>query len=122
MATATLQQFQRHVWDALPVRKAAVGPEIISDAVMIAVQQWPSEPLSMVDRASPAEADLMHRLGWDIRRMLELLYGYERFVGFWLIGLKTLVPQVIEVIRVWWRARKDNRAKISVWRRKWCNG
>ena len=119
MTTATIQQFQRYVWETLPVRKAAVGPEIVGDAVLIAVQHWPSDRLSEVDPNSPAEVDLMHRLGWDIRRILECIYGSERFVGYWLIGLRTLIPQLIDVVRVWWRKRKDNRAKIGIWRRKW---
>lgn len=122
MVTATLPQFQHYVWETLPIRKSVVGREIVDDAVMLAVQQWPAEELSMVDAKSPQEVALLHRTMWDVRRMLELLYGSERFLGYWLVGMRALLPHLIDVVRVWWRKRKDNRAKVAIWRRKWCNG
>lgn len=122
MVTATLQQFQRYVWETLPIRKSVVGREIVDDAVTLAIQQWPSEELSMVDAKSPQEIAILHRVAWDVRRMLELLYGAERFLGFWLVGMRALLPHLIDVVRDWWRRRKDNRAKVIIWRRKWCNG
>jgi hypothetical protein len=104
------------------MHRSIVGREVVDDAVMIAVQQWPSDELSQSGSRSPEEMVLMHRLAWDVRRMLELLYGSDRFLSHWMIGLRFLIPQMLNVMRDWWRKRKDNRAKIIVWRRKWCNG
>lgn len=122
MTTATLPQFQKYVWETVPLREAVVGRAVVDDLVMIAVQQWPVEALSDAPARSEQEAEAMHRLAWDVRRMMELLYGHEKFVTYWIVSLRSLVPHVLEVIRTWWRRRKDNRAKIVIWRRKWCNG
>jgi hypothetical protein len=104
------------------MHRSIVGREVVDDAVMIAVQQWPSDELSQAASKSPEEMVLMHRLAWDVRRMMELLYGAERFLSDWMIGLRFLIPQMLGVMRDWWRRRKDNRAKVITWRRKWCNG
>lgn len=121
MTTATLAQFQTFVWESLPVRKSVVGREVVDDIVMLAVQQWPVAEMSEAKDKPEAEAALMHRLAWDVRRMAELLYGQDRFVGIWIVGLKALLPHVLEIMRTWWHRRKDNRAKIVIWRRKWTN-
>ena len=122
MVTATLPQFQHFVWESVSMHRAVVGREAVDDAVMIAVQQWPSDELSKTASKSPEEMVLLHKLAWDVRRMMELLYGTERFLAFWLVGFRYLLPQMIDVMRGWWRRRKDNRAKVIIWRRKWCNG
>lgn len=118
-STATISQFQRYVWESLPIRKEAIDREFIDDLVLIAVQQWPAEDLSQASPGSADEAAAMRQLQWDIRRMLEFVYGEQRFNGYWILGARTVIPQAVEVIRQWWRRRKDNRAKISIWRRRW---
>jgi hypothetical protein len=40
-------------------------------------------------------------------------------MAYWTVGLRTLIPNAVEIIYDWWRRRKDNRAKIITWRRKW---
>jgi len=119
MTTATLSQFQMYVWEALPVRKAVVGREVVDDIVTLAVQQWPVEDMSEANSDPKQESALMHRLAWDVRRMMEVIYGADRFVGLWVVGLKAVLMQVLEVMRTWWHRRKDNRAKIVIWRRRW---
>lgn len=118
-STATIRQFQRFVWESLPIRREALGQEFISDIVLLAVQQWPAEELSQAAPDTPEEAEAIRSLQWDIRRMAEFIYGEERFAGFWLLGARAVIPLVVEVIRKWWRRRKDNRAKIGIWRRRW---
>jgi hypothetical protein len=118
-STATLPQFQTYVWNMLPVRREAVGREIVDDIVLVAVQLWPSEALSQLEPGSSEEADELRRLAWSIRRILEFVYGSTRFNGYWLLGANSVVLIIIEVMRVWWRKRKDNRAKIGIWRRRW---
>ena len=118
-STATIPQFQRYVWESLPIRKEAIDREFVDDIVLIAIQQWPSDEMSESSPGSAEEADLIRRLHWDIRRMLELTYGPDRFNGYWILGARIVIPQAVEVIRKWWRRRKDNRAKIGIWRRRW---
>lgn len=118
-STATLSQFQRYVWESLPLRREAMDQEFVDDLVLIAVQQWPNDELSQASAGSEEEAELIRRLQWDIRRLLELTYGQERFNGYWILGARIVIPQAVEVIRKWWRRRKDNRAKIGIWRRRW---
>lgn len=118
-STATIPQFQRYVWESLPIRKEAIDREFVDDLVLITIQQWPAEELSQASPGSAEEADAIRRLQWDIRRIMELTYGQDRFMGYWLLGARTVIPQLVEVIRRWWRRRKDNRAKIVIWRRRW---
>lgn len=118
-STATLPQFQNYVWNLLPIRREAVGREMVDDIVLVAVQLWPTEALSQLDAGSTEEADELRRLAWSIRRILEFVYGSVRFNGYWLLGANSVVLMVIDIMRAWWRKRKDNRAKIGIWRRRW---
>ena len=117
--TSNLPQFHRYVWECLPIRREAVGREVIDDVVLIAMQMWPVEPLSQVDGDTQEEVIALRAVCIDIRRMLSFVYGDERFEGYWIIGLHTLIPKVVDIINDWWRRRKDNRAKLITWRRKW---
>lgn len=121
MPTTTLSQFQSYVWESLPIRKAVLDREVVDDIVLLAVQQWPIEQFSSVEPGSQEEHVVLHAVAWDVRRMIELLYGHDRFVGYWLIGMRVLLPYTLEIMLKWWRKRKDNRAKIILWRRKWVN-
>ena len=109
------------MWEMCPVRREVLEREVVDDMVTLAVQQWPAEELSSVDPSSQEEVALMHRLAWDVRRMLEVIYGHERFLGLWIVGVKALLPHLLSVMLAWWRKRKDNRAKIIIWRRRWAN-
>lgn len=118
-ATATLPQFQNYVWELLPIRREAVGRELVNDIVLAAVQFWPSDELSQAASGSQEEATEMRRVAWSVRRVVEFVYGQDRFQGYWLMGAKSVLSMILEIIRMWWRRRKDNRAKIAIWRRKW---
>lgn len=117
--TASLQQFQRYVWESLPIRKEAIEREVIDDLVMIAVQCWPAEKLSQTDTGTQEELVVLSSVSADIRRMLTLIYGEDRFRACWIVALRSLIPQAVGVINHWWQRRKDNRAKLNTWRRKW---
>ena len=117
--TSTIQQFQRYVWECLPIRKESVDRELINDVVLAAIQFWPVELIAQTQPGSQEEAIVLSVLSQDIRRVLQFVYGDERFRGYYLIGLRTLIPQSVNVINQWWQSRKDNRAKINTWRRKW---
>lgn len=93
--------------------------EAIYDVTLVAVQCWPAELLSQTPPDTQEELVVLRALCMDIQRILTCVYGEERFKGIWLIGLSVLIPKVVDVINDWWRRRKDNRAKITMWRRKW---
>lgn len=117
--TSNLPQFQRYVWESLPVRREVIGREMVDDAVLVAVQHWPTESLSECDHNSKEELVLMSDLATDISRILTVVYGDDRYRAVWLLGLRSLIYQTLAVITDWWRRRKDNRAKMTTWRRKW---
>ena len=117
--TSNIPQFQRYVWESLPIRREAVGREAIDDVTLVVLQFWPVETLSQAGPDTQEEVIVLRGLVIDIRRVLSFVYGAERFEGFWLIGLHALIPRVIDVTNDWWRRRKDNRAKMNAWRRKW---
>lgn len=121
-ATTTLQQFQEFVYDQLPFNKGRVGREVIYDAVAVAVQEWPDKELLTAGAGSPEEEQATAELAKSIRRHLEVTYGEERFGVLWLIALQLLMPYIIEAILKWWRRRKEHKARIRIWRRKWVNG
>lgn len=117
--TSNLPQFQRFVWESLPIRKEAVGREAIDDVTILAVQMWPVEHLSQTELKTAEETVVLKAACQDIRRILAFVYGEDRFKGMWILGLHSMIPAVVEVVNGWWRTRKDNRAKLTMWRRKW---
>lgn len=117
--TATIEELQRYVWELLPTRKLAINREVAHDAVIVAVQCWPVELLSQAAVGSQECVQALNSLVNDIRRILSCVYGTDRFRAYWAVGLRTLIPNAVEIIYDWWRRRKDNRAKIITWRRKW---
>lgn len=115
--TSTLTQFQRFVWESMPIRKEAVGQEVVYDIVTVAIQLWPTEHLS---QAEDKQIDIvLSSLVSDIRRILSCVYSEERFDGFWILGAKALTPRIVNLIYDWWKRRKDNQAKVAHWRRRW---
>lgn len=101
----------------MPIRKEAVGQEMIYDAVIVAVQLWPVEHLAQSEKDQ--EAVVLNVLCRDVQRILRCLYGEERFQGYWILGMQRMLPVLIDVMHDWWKRRKDNRAKLGLWRRKW---
>ena len=117
--TSTIRQFQDYMWNSLPVRRAAVGREVIDDVVLLAIQFWPVEELSQAAPRSKEEFVSLADLADDIRRVFVLVYGLERVEALLLLGLDKINPLVIDNLCDWWRRRKDNRAKLIIWRRRW---
>lgn len=91
----------------------------MDDIVLVAIQLWPVEHLSQVDSRSQEQAVVLAALSADVRRILEAIYGEERFRGYRMMGLSPMVLTVISVMHDWWHRRKDNRAKMNTWRRRW---
>jgi hypothetical protein len=112
-------QFQAFVWSELPPRRSRLGREMVADIVALAVQEWPSELLSQCDALSAEETKALADLAENIKRQAQLLYGERKFRSLWIIALQLLLPLILEVILAWWRDRKVNRGKITLWRRHW---
>ena len=96
-----------------------MGREMVDDIVLVAVQLWPVEHLSQADANSQEQVVVLAALAADVRRILEAVYGEDRFRGYRLLGVNQAILRVIEAIHGWWHRRKDNRAKMNTWRRKW---
>lgn len=122
LPTRTLEQLQAWVWSELPVRKNLAGKEAVFDAVSAAVHEWPDELLSSSPAGSDQEMAAMLSLSKSVRRHMALVYGEKQFGSIWIVALQILLPLIVDLILKWWRRRKEHRARIRMWRRKWVNG
>lgn len=122
LPTRTLEQLQEWVWSELPVRKNVAGKEAVFDAVSAAVHEWPDEDLSSSRAGSDQEMAAMLNLSKSIKRHMALVYGDQKFGSVWVVALQILLPLIVDLILKWWRRRKEHRARIRIWRRKWVNG
>lgn len=120
--TRTLEQFQEWVWSELPVRKNLAGREAVFDAVSAAIHEWPDDELSSLTSGSDQEMECMLTLSRSVRRHLALVYGDRHFASIWVPALQILLPLIVDLILKWWRRRKEHRARVRMWRRKWVNG
>jgi hypothetical protein len=118
-STSTLNQLQVYIWNGLPVRKKAIDKEMLDDVIMTAIQVWPIDTLAQTEKQSKEELVALSDVCADIKRILSFVYGESRFNGYWRIGLDTLMPQTVSIMCEWWKTRKDNRAKLRLWRKKW---
>ena len=117
--TSTLKSFQSHVWNSLPVRRTVIGREVVDDFVSAAIQLWPVTELCQVGKDDAARLQVLYHLALDVKRILDVVYGDDRFNAYWKLGMNSMSLLILEVIDDWWVRRKDNRAKLILWRRKW---
>lgn len=120
--TRTLEQFQEWIWSELPVRKNLAGKEAVFDAISAAVHEWPDEDISGFSAGSDQEMASMLKLSRSVRRHMALVYGDNKFASIWVPALQILLPLIVDLILKWWRRRKEHRARLRMWRRKWVNG
>lgn len=118
-STATLPHFSEYCWGVLPIRKHCVGREAVNDSIIAIVQYWPVERLCQCDAGSQGEAFEFLKVLRNVKKTLDFIYGEERFEGYWRMGLKSIVIQLIDITNHWWRRSKRNRANLNIWRRKW---
>ena len=118
-STANVPQFQKYCWGMLPIRREAVDEGSVFDCILVAIQTWPVERLAQTEAGTIEEAEALTETAYDIHRVLEFVYGDERWKGYRTIGIDCLLPELLAIMCHWWRRRKDNRAKILLWRRKW---
>lgn len=118
-STSNVQNFQKYIWGMLPIRREVVDEESVHDCIIVAIQLWPVEKLSQAEPGTMSEAEALLETVSDIHRVLSFVYGEDRWLGYRIIGIDCLLPELLAIMCHWWRRRKDNRAKIILWRRKW---
>jgi hypothetical protein len=122
LPTRTLEQLQEWVWSELPIRKNLAGKEAVFDAVSAAIHEWPDEALSAARAGGDDEMASMLQLSHSVKRHMALVYGDKKFGSVWIVALQILLPIIVDLILKWWRRRKEHRARLRMWRRKWVNG
>jgi hypothetical protein len=120
--TTSLPQLQEHIWDELPDKKLAVGREAVFDVVSALVQEWPDEQLSGLNPEDMAGSKAIADLHRSAKRHMRLVYGSAKFDSMWILALQILLPIIINQLLDWWKRRKDNRARLRRWRKRWING
>lgn len=122
LPTRTLVQFQEWIWSELPVRKNVAGKEAVFDAVAVLVQEWPDDCLSDSKDGDDAELAALQIVYRSCKRHMAFTYGEQKFASIWVPALQILLPLIVDLILKWWRRRKEHRARLRMWRRKWVNG
>lgn len=117
--TTTLKQFQQYVWDQLPPRRLKAGQEVVGDIVALAIQEWPVDLLVKYENNPEERDEILRKLALSIKRQAEFVYGQKRFAGLWIAALQILIPIIVQIILDWWLKRKDNQARLIIWRRRW---
>lgn len=120
----SFETLQEYVWQKLPRRRAMVGKEAVFDAVSVAVQEWPSQQLeafadlavlSEPGEAGGQETAALKDLESNIKRQMDCIYGDRKFGFVWVIALQFILPIIIRLIYDWWKKRKENKDRLSLW-------
>ena len=105
-----------HVRRRLPVRARLVGKERLNDLVLIAVTEWPIEPLMAASRGSVEEEKILDATTKRVTATYEALRGSEQTYGFfWTLILSAAVSAIVQHILEWWLSRSANRVKLAGW-------
>lgn len=122
MKPTTYEDFQKYIWDRLPMRKHFTGRERAMDVLAVVIQEWPDEALSETRSGDTGEVKLMEGLTKSVKRHLALVYGDRDFGSIWIMLLSVLVAQIIKLVLEWWWRDHKNQGRLRIWRRKWVNG
>jgi hypothetical protein len=105
-----------HVRRRLPVRARLVGKERLNDLVLIAVTEWPIEPLLAAGRGSVEEEKILDATTKRVTATYEALRGGEQTYGFfWTLILSAAISAIVQHILEWWLSRAANRVKLAGW-------
>lgn len=100
----------------LPVRTRLVGKERLNDVVLIAVTEWPIEPLMAAGRGSVEEEKILDATTKRVTATYEALRGSEETYGFfWTLILSAAISAIVQHILEWWLSRTANRVKMAGW-------
>lgn len=105
-----------YVRSRLPVRARLVGRERLNDLVLIAVTEWPIEPLMSASRGSSEEEKLLDATTKRVTATYEALRGSEQNYGFfWTLILSAAISAIVQHVLEWWLSRSANRVKLAGW-------
>ena len=100
----------------LPVRARLVGKERLNDLVLIAVTEWPIEPLMAAGRGSVEEEKILDATTKRVTATYEALRGSEQTYGFfWTLILSAAISAIVQHVLEWWLSRSANRVKLAGW-------
>lgn len=120
MVDPAFQQLQKHIWNALPVRKHLAGKERVYDCIAVVVQEWPDDQFAQSDSSDrKAEGFVARGLMQNVKRHLHLVYGEQEFGFIWTIILQALLWEIIKATLNWWREKKENRIAMLDWQKNW---
>jgi hypothetical protein len=111
-------EFQRYVWNRLPIRKYLCGMERVFDAVSVVVQEWPVEAIDHSQSGETAEVHALEELSKSCKRHLALLYGEEHW-EVWETSMTPMIWQSVWSVLQWYRHAETNAAALYRWRSKW---
>lgn len=105
-----------HVRKLLPLRARLVGKERLDDITLMAITEWPIQPLLDAQRGSDIEEKLLDRISQNVSRTYETVHGSEKRYGFfWAFILSSAVSAIVQIILQWWLHRPSNRIKLAAW-------
>ncbi|NDE15602.1 hypothetical protein EBZ80_11800 [bacterium] len=105
-----------YVRKALPLRARLVGRERLDDLTLIAVTEWPIQPLMDARRGSGDEERILDSVAQSVARTYESVRGAEQRYGFlWAFVLSSAVSAIVQLVLQWWLSRPSNRMKMAAW-------
>jgi len=112
----TPEELCEYVRKSLPLRARLVGKERLDDLTLIAVTEWPIEPLMASQRGSGAEEKILDGVAQNVSRVYESVHGSDKRYGFfWAFVLSSAVSAIIQLVLQWWLSRAANRVKMAAW-------
>lgn len=98
------------------MRARLVGRERLNDIVLMAVTEWPVEPLIRSSRGSVEEEKALQDTVRRVGRTYEAVHGSEKTYGFfWTFVLSAAISAIVGHILEWWLSRASNRVKMAGW-------
>jgi hypothetical protein len=110
------EELCEYVRSRVPLRVRLVGRERLQDLVLIAVTEWPIEPLMGTERGSAVEEKVLEATAKRVSATYEALHGSEKTYGFiWAFILSAAISAIVQYILEWWLHRPANRVKLAGW-------
>lgn len=110
------QELCEYVRANLPLWARLVGKERLDDLTLIAVTEWPIQPLMDAQRGSGAEEKILDTASKSVARTYEAVHGAEKRYGLiWAFVLSSAVSAIVQAILQWWLSRASNRVKMAAW-------
>jgi hypothetical protein len=116
MSSEGAAELCEYVRKALPLRARLVGRERLDDLTLIAITEWPIQPLMDARRGSGDEERILDAVSQSVSRTYESVHGSEKRYGFfWAFVLSSVVSAIVQLVLQWWLSRPSNRVKMAAW-------